>query len=70
MICGMASKTAEQIRADLLKQSRFPRTQKDLARKLGVSLSYLNMVIRGTREPAGKLLKALGKRRQVVYVDE
>ena len=41
--------------------------QRALARSLGVSPSYLHDVIRGRREPAGKLLAALGLKRTVRY---
>ena len=41
--------------------------QRALARRLGLSPSYLNDVMRGKREPAGKLLSALGLQRVVRY---
>ncbi len=44
------------------------RTQKSLARDLGVSLSYLNECITGRKVLGPKLLDALGYERQVVYV--
>lgn len=42
-------------------------TQKDLAEKLGVSTAYLSDVLQGKREPAGKMLEALGIERVVTY---
>ncbi len=42
-------------------------SQKDLAEKLGVSAAYLSDVLQGKREPAGKLLDALGVERVVTY---
>lgn len=41
--------------------------QKILAQKLGVSEAYLSDVINGRREPADKLLSALGMERVVTY---
>lgn len=38
-----------------------------LAQRLGISPQYLCDVLAGRREPGGKLLKALGYRRVVVY---
>jgi len=41
--------------------------QKILARKLGVSETYLSDVINGRRDPADRLLSALGMERVVTY---
>lgn len=41
--------------------------QKDLAKALGVSPSYLSDVMNGRREPGPMILSRLGLRRQVVY---
>ena len=42
-------------------------TQTALARELGVSLPYLNDVLHGRRELAGKVLDALGLERVISY---
>jgi transcriptional regulator with XRE-family HTH domain len=42
-------------------------TQTDLARDLGVSIGYLNDIIRNRREPGPKVLKALKLKRRVIY---
>ena len=38
-----------------------------LAKELGVSLTYINDVIRGIRAPGPKILRALGIEREVRY---
>jgi len=42
-------------------------TQRDLAQRLGVSASHLGDVLLGKREPAAKILTALGLRRVVTF---
>jgi hypothetical protein len=37
------------------------------ARQKGVSTTYVSEVLRGKKEPGGKLLKAIGYRRVVMY---
>jgi transcriptional regulator with XRE-family HTH domain len=59
--------TLTELRRDLRKACR-SKTQKAFARELGVSLSYLNEVIGGRKEPGRKILTALGLQRQMVYV--
>jgi len=44
------------------------RTQSSLADEIGVSRSFLNEVVRGTRPPTGKILDHLGLRAQTVYI--
>ena len=44
------------------------RTQASLAAEIGVSRSFLNEVIKGTRPPTGKILDFLGLRAQTIYV--
>ena len=44
------------------------RTQASLADKIGISRSFLNEVIKGTRPPTGKILDHLGLRAQTIYV--
>jgi len=44
------------------------RTQASLAAEIGVSRSFLNEVIKGTRPPTGKILDHLGLRAQTIYV--
>lgn len=41
--------------------------QKSVAEQLGVSTTYLSEVLRGTKLPGPKILKALGLRRVEVY---
>lgn len=68
--------TAEQIRATLWGLIRDPRhpdqpaefdTQAQLADSIGVSAQYLNMVLRGKKNPNGKVLAYLGIERVVTY---
>lgn len=44
------------------------RTQSSLADEIGVSRSFLNEVIKGTRPPTGKILDHLGLRAQTIYI--
>ena len=44
------------------------RTQASLAAEIGISRSFLNEVIKGTRPPTGKILDHLGLRAQTVYI--
>lgn len=44
------------------------RTQASLAAEIGISRSFLNEVIRGTRPPTGEILRFLNLDRRVVYV--
>lgn len=47
-------------------------TQKALAEKLGINQAYLSDILAGHREPADKILKALGMKATVIYdfIDE
>jgi transcriptional regulator with XRE-family HTH domain len=44
-------------------------SQKDMASVLRVSPQYLNDFLKGRREPGPSILKELGLRREVRYVD-
>lgn len=44
------------------------RRQASLAAEIGVSRSFLNEVIKGTRPPTGKILDHLGLRAQTFYI--
>lgn len=44
------------------------RTQASLSAEIGVSRSFLNEVIKGTRPPTGKILDYLGLRAQIIYI--
>jgi transcriptional regulator with XRE-family HTH domain len=44
------------------------RTQASLADEIGISRSFMNEVIKGTRPPTGKILDHLGLRAQTVYI--
>jgi predicted transcriptional regulator len=46
--------------AELVKTKRGERSQRALARELGVSDTFLSDVIKGRRKPGPTLLKALG----------
>lgn len=43
------------------------RSQQEFANQIGVSLSYLNDVLHGRREPGEKILSAIGVRKVVSY---
>jgi len=62
--------TAEQVRDRLwiaLSSRPSRHTQITLAKAIGVSVSYLNDVLHGRREPQGKILEYLGLERVVTY---
>ena len=42
-----------------------PRTMNDIAHELGISLSFLSMILWGSREPKLRLALALARRCQV-----
>lgn len=44
------------------------RTQSSLADEIGISRSFLNEVINGTRPPTGKILDHLGLQSQTIYI--
>jgi lambda repressor-like predicted transcriptional regulator len=44
------------------------RSQAAVAREMGVSLSYLNAVMSRGQPPGPKILRAMGLRRQTVYL--
>ncbi len=51
----------------LRRRCNTPSTQTAVADDLGISVSYLNDVLKGRREPGAKLLTALGLERHVTY---
>lgn len=55
----------ENVRAMLATKAGENRSE--YARKNGLSPSYINEIIKGTREPGDKVLKVLGLERVVTY---
>ena len=45
------------------------RTQSSLADEIGLSRSYFNEIVRRLRPPSSEVLRYLGLRKHVVYVD-
>ena len=45
-------------------------TQKEAAEELGISQSYLSDLIRHARQPGPDILRKLGLRKTVVYVED
>lgn len=59
---------ADEVRNRLRKAMRdFDLDQAGLAGAIGVSPPFLNAVLQGTKEPAGKILGYLGLERVVLY---
>ena len=54
----------------LIRKRRRDMTLKQSAEDLGVSLSYLSEIYRGTRAPGPKVLRALGIKSKVEYTVE
>lgn len=61
--------TDEQVLVRLRRVVAFHGSQMAAARSLGVALSLVNRTLTGTDDPPPKLLKALGLRREVRYVE-
>ena len=54
---------------EMLNAALANRTQSSLADEIGLSRSYFNEIIRRLRPPSSEVLRYLGLRRHVVYVD-
>lgn len=63
----MLNLSANQVRQHLCATINFLGSQKDAARVMGVSTSFLNDVVKGRRKPTGKILKYLKIERVEVY---
>lgn len=61
--------TDEQVRVRLRRAVAFHGSQMATAKALGVAVSLVNRVLTETDDPPPKLLKALGLRREVRYVE-
>lgn len=59
--------TVDEVRRRLQQQVELYGSQTAAAQHLGVSLAYLNDVIRGKREPGEKLLTPIGIQKVVIY---
>lgn len=62
--------TTEQIRAKLGEIVALSGSQRVAAGKLGLSPAYLGELLRGTRKPGPRVLKALGLAKDTVYREE
>ena len=62
--------TADDIRTHLRACATAAGSQRILAKRIGCSSALLSEVMRGTREPAGKVLAWLKLRREVRYVSK
>ena len=60
--------TAVNVRARLHAEALKLGSQRALASKIGCSPTFLNEVIKGTREPSGPVLDHLGLQRRITYV--
>lgn len=63
----MAAMNEEQVRKQLRKACADAGTQRAWATQAGVSAQYVSAVLKGTTEPGGKLLDALGIVRVIRY---
>lgn len=59
--------TKEAVMRKIRRQIEFWGSQTKAAASLGITAQYLNDVLSGKREPAGKLLNAMGLERVVTY---
>lgn len=60
--------TAEDVRAVMARDLALWGSKTQLAKKLRLSKSWISAVLKGHKEPCGKLLKHYGFERQVRYV--
>ena len=60
--------TEAQVR-EMLREKLANRTQSSLADEIGLSRSYFNEIVRALRPPSAEVLRYLGLRKHVVYVD-
>jgi len=60
--------TEAQVR-DMLRAKLANRTQASLADEIGVSSNYFNEIVRALRPQSSEVLRYLGLRKHVVYVD-
>jgi transcriptional regulator with XRE-family HTH domain len=60
--------TQDQVVARLRAIVKTRGTQSRLADEIGVSRSFLNEVVKGTRPPTGKILDFLGIQSQTIYI--
>lgn len=65
---GRTHHDAGYVRTRLRALAALEGGQRALARKIGCSPTFLNDILLGKREPAGKVIAHLGLRRQVTYV--
>lgn len=59
--------TKDELIEHLRKLVKEEGSQRNLAKRLGVSAPFIGDVLLGKREPAPKMLKALGLRRVVTF---
>jgi transcriptional regulator with XRE-family HTH domain len=59
--------TKDELIEHLRKLAKEEGSQRNLAKRLGVSAPFIGDVLLGKREPAPKMLKALGLRRVVTF---
>ena len=63
----MSNMTREQLLARLRRECEQVGSQASWAKANGMSAVYVSDVLAGKREPAGKLLEALGVERVIAY---
>lgn len=59
--------TKDELITIIVSQVQLSGSVSALSKKLGVSLSYLSDVLRGTREPGEKVLNSIGYKRVVLF---
>lgn len=59
--------TKDELIEHLRKLVKEEGSQRNLAKRLGVSAPFIGDVLLGKREPAAKMLKALGLRRVITF---
>jgi predicted transcriptional regulator len=67
LFCVEDKMTADEVRDMLRERINLGSSQKELAKKFGISASYLNDILTGARQPGVSVLDALGLRRVTDY---
>lgn len=52
----------------MLERKKSKKPLRELAEEIGVSISYLSMILAGEREPGDQVLEYLGLERRTVFV--
>lgn len=61
--------TSKDVRAELRDRVKDAGSQAELARRLGITATYVGHLLEGKRDPGLKVLRGLGLKKVVFYTD-